>query len=521
MPRLPVLATLLALLALAWGVRPGGADEPPAAKPGEDKPGGDPKAPGAKPDDPDDGADDKISFVEEINRALDQGTAWLKAKPKTFSVGDGTAAHWGLVKGQKIYGGGDGPQYRHPAGPTALSLYTLLKCGVDPKDPVITQGFHWLKVLHTPTEEWDGNAVNGGFQWTHTMSGGSYEVSVMILALTAKYDHYKRGKNSAEAVKRGKLKITDKDDLEWLQAMVSGLAERRGAAGSEGGAAADKYGWRYNVPKLTLTSGRSTLNRPAGGTPPHANQDMSSTQLAVLALYNAHRFGVKVDPALWWDVLTFTLAHQEETGPERKRNDPSYAKGGYAPPIDHARGFCYIPGSPDGSEGKPTGSMTGCGLATLLICKEVLCETDKGRKEFLERGMDKKVELSVNDGLAWLDLNWSNFTNPSSQYGYPIYYLYCVERTMDILGKQLVGTHLWYTEGARSILDHAQKAKVAEALKKGSREVDGMFWETKATHEPYDVLDTCFALLFLKRATKGLVPMGPVTGGDGGPADNR
>ena len=516
MPRLPVLALLLALLALALGVGPGAADDaPPPEKPPEGK--------DAKPPEPDDGADDKVPFHEEINRALALGVNWLKAKPRTFPLGEGTAAHWGLVKGERIYGGGDGPQYRHPAGPTALALYTLLKCGVDPKDPVIVEGFHWLKVLHPITEENDGTD-GSGHSWTHTQAAGSYELSVMILALTAKYDHYKRNKNSAEGTKSGKLRINDKDDLDWLKEMVEGLVARRGMPNAEA-APADRQGWRYNCPLLNLTrsAGRSTHTwKRETKEPPHANQDMSSTQMAALALYSAHRFGVKVPADVWEEVLAFTLAHQEKEGPERERHDPGYTKDRYAPPKDHARGFCYIPGSPDGSEGKATGSMTGCGLATLLIAKEVLNQTEKGRKEFLEKKLDKTVDTAVYDGIAWLDLHWSPFTNPQSQYGYPIYYLYCVERAMDIFGKNLVGKHLWYTEGARKILDNAKKAKVVERLKKGTRDVDGMYWETGNTHEPKDVLDTCFALLFLKRATKDLVPpSAPVTGGEGGPSDNR
>jgi hypothetical protein len=514
-----LLFALLLVILTAGFVGPGlgFAEEPPAGKPDPgDKPGGDP----ATPPDPDQ-ADDKVPFVEEVNRAIELGVNWLKAKPKYFTVGEAQAAHWGLVKGAKLYDPNQtGPQYRHPAGPTALALYTLLKCGVDPKDPVIVEGFHWLKVMHAPTEEWDGQTIQSGFEWTHTQACGSYELSVMILALTAKYDRYKRGKNTAEGIKAGKLKITDKDDLEWLHAMVQGLVERRGS-GTPAALPEEKRGWRYNQPELHMTSGRSTLNRPAGTPPMGHNQDMSSTQLATLALYNAHRFGVKVERDVWNDILAFTLDHQETEGPERKRNDPGYASGGYAPPVDHARGFMYIKGSTDGSEGRATGSMTACGIGNLLISKEVLCESDKGRKDFLDRKLDKTVETAINDGLAWLDMNWSSFTNPRSLYGYPIYYLYCVERAMDLLGKNLIGTNLWYTEGARKILDNAKKAKVEERLKKGTRPVDGMYWETGQTHEPHDVLDTCFALLFLKRATKDLMPRGQVTGGDAPPPDNR
>ncbi len=175
----------------------------------------------------------------------------------------------------------------------------------------------------------------------------------------------------------------------------------------------------------------------------------------------------------------------------------------------------YIKGSPDATEGIATGSMTGCGVANLLMVKDVLLESKKGRKLWEEMGFDRTVDTAIWDGLAWLDLNWSSFTNPK-RGGYHVYYLYSIERAMDLLGKKLVGKHVWYNEGAKELLSRQNRVKIAGA---GGSEVKGTFWDTKSTHEPTDVLDTCFALLFLKRATKDLGV--PVTAGDGRPVDNR
>ena len=48
------------------------------------------------------------------------------------------------------------------------------------------------------------------------------------------------------------------------------------------------------------------------------------------------------------------------------------------------------------------------------------------------------------------------------------------------------------------------------------------FWKTGSTHDPEDTLDTCFSLLFLKRATRGGIPFPSITGGwEEDPADNR
>ena len=349
------------------------------------------------------------------------------------------------------------------------------------------------------------------------------QLSAEILALTAKYDAYKRSKNTKAQRTRGRLRIRDKADLEWLQELVAALAARRGVPVADAPADA-RRGWRYNLKELTLSRGsaKSTQTQKfQSSVPPNANQDLSSTQLAALALYSAHQFGVKVDAEVWADIALFTLAQQEDDGPKHERHDPGYTAGGYAAPADRARGFFYIKGSPDGSEGIATGSMTACGLVNLLLAKDVLDETPSGKKMWKDLMLDSKVDTALWDGLAWLDRNWSSFDNPKSQYGYPLYYLYGIERAMDIRDKQLVGKHLWYNEGAQQILSRQKPARVKDLLDPRAPEVDATYWETGQTHDPKDVLDTCFALLFLKRATKDLVPGVPVTGGDGAPVDNR
>ena len=73
-----------------------------------------------------------------------------------------------------------------------------------------------------------------------------------------------------------------------------------------------------------------------------------------------------------------------------------------------------------------------------------------------------------------------------------------------------MGKHLWYRDGALELLKRIQKAKVKDPLDPRAPEQAAAFWMTNSTHDPKDVLDTCFALLFLKRATKDMVPA-PIT----------
>lgn len=246
-----------------------------------------------------------------------------------------------------------------------------------------------------------------------------------------------------------------------------------------------------------------------------------------MALFSAQRFGVKVPVQVWKDILTLTLSHQEEEGPEHERHMPGYIPDRYSKKdfIDHARGFMYIKGSPEGHEGKATGSMTGCGLTNLLIVREMIAKDKKARAWFIESGMLKKVDQCIFDGLAWLDLHWSSFTNPNGG-NYHVYYLYCLERTMDILGKRLIGKRLWYPAGAKELLARQKKAEKKSRVldKKGRERMEAsVFWNTNSSLDPKDVIDTCFALLYLKRATQGLAPppTGAVTGGSGEAGDGR
>ena len=78
------------------------------------------------------------------------------------------------------------------------------------------------------------------------------------------------------------------------------------------------------------------------------------------------------------------------------------------------------------------------------------------------------------------------------------YYLYGLERCAVFGGRNLIGKHDWYIEGAEYLVK-AQKG-------------DGR-WHTGALdgtdYQPSDVIDTAWAILFLKRATRPMTPVMP------------
>lgn len=446
---LPALALALASVVL------GGKTTPVYAEDEKPDPGmGDPAAPAAPGDDD---ADDDVpqSLDQKVGAAINKGVAWLKQR----QLPDGS---WGLVEGNRLYGGGEktGNEYKHPAGATALALYTLLKCKESPKDPVVQKGFKYLQDTN--------NAI----------PGGSYETSVLLLAVCATADQNKTSKASEKAGE--KLKLTG-PMRKWAQDLVNHLLEKR-----------QKRTWRYNIPN--------------GAPPPGGDEDLSSTQLAALGLFSANRLGIKVKEKIWEDILTYALDQQDETGPDYAWEDPVTKKKS----TWKSRGFAYIRGQEDPSEGQATGGMTACGVTMVEMCRFILSDGGRKKEEWAKRPDAAKVQNAIQDGLAWFDLNWSPFDNPKKVSGniYHLYYLYAFERMMDMLGQQRLGKHMWYSEMGQQILNRQNE--------------DG-HWKTGVTLDPGDVQDTCFALLFLKRATKGAIPFPSLTGGsdDAPPVDNR
>jgi hypothetical protein len=461
--RFPALTLFLLALVAAALVRPGPgavrADEPPKKEGGDKEPGkGDPPKPGdpAKPDgeeDTDDFFDGETSFTaKEVDEAIKKGVNWLRKK-------QGGEGGWGDITGTTLYGGGQGTGYPHPAGCTALSLYTMLKCGVSPKDPTITRGFKFIQDRKL------------------TLPDGSYETSVLLLAVAATADQAKSLKASDKKLAKATLSGPMR---KWAQDLVAHLLEKRQART-----------WRYNIPN--------------GAPAPGGNEDLSSTQLATLALFYAHRLGIKVKDQVWEDILAYALDQQDDSGPEVViEEDPVTKKVNLK---GHARGFAYLKGNENPGEGKATGGMTACGVAIVMMARFALQDGGKKKAQWDTRSDSAKVQEGVYDGLGWLITNWSPFENPQRPNAYHLYYLYAFERMMDLVGKQLLAKHNWYSEMGQQILN---------------RQAEDGHWQTGSTLEPNDVQDSCFALLFLKRATKGVIPFPAATGGsEEQPVDGR
>ena len=212
---------------------------------------------------------------------------------------------------------------------------------------------------------------------------------------------------------------------------------------------------------------------------PHGAPDLSNTQYAALGLWAADKAGLKVPTEVWTRLIEGTLKHQEEFHQVAVKITKHTGVG-----TREVAGFGYRPGKPKSRHG--TGTMTTAGVSILKIC-----EIGIGKK--LGKNARRRLEHAVGAGLNWLETYFSvtQDQRPGQRGGtWLLYYLYGMERVGGLNRVEKFGDHWWYVEGARVL------------LKRQNKKLGG--WG--ATH------NTCFALLFLRRATK----FGPMSGAAGG-----
>lgn len=205
---------------------------------------------------------------------------------------------------------------------------------------------------------------------------------------------------------------------------------------------------------------------------PQRHPDLSNTQYAALGLWVATKRGIKVDPACFMALLDRLEDYREEP---RMVDDPDAVAGRTGVGKVEVAGFRYRPENNQ----KVTGSMTSAGIAVLAICKAGL-----GKR--LTSAVRRRIERLQDGAVRWFALNFTAARNPNGAHH--LYYLYGVERVGALLQTEQFGAHWWYVEGAQQLLKTQR---------------DGAWG---------NVNDTCFALLFLRRATNSRAATTGVSG---------
>jgi hypothetical protein len=136
-----------------------------------------------------------------------------------------------------------------------------------------------------------------------------------------------------------------------------------------------------------------------------------------------------------------------------------------------AKGWSYVGPAKDP---RPSHTMTAGGISSLVIYDYIL-------------NREWKKSTPIKAGINWIARSWT--VNPN------FYYLYGMERAAVLYGLEKFGRHSWYPLGAQFILD-TQDPSGAWMVNRQEKQDDVAAWNT---------FDTCFAILFLKKATRPLV----------------
>ena len=418
-------------------------------------------------------------FEARVTHAIERGAAWLAAQQRNV---------------------GDYPAFSDPAQPgtfnpmdvglNALVVLTLAHCGVDPDAVAIK------KCLNFCRTHYSGDPTKGSWNLKGSGRLTVYTAAALIMALIEvnapgggkgpriKYDRY--GKPQPPK-RRPDCKMSS-SDKRWVKELVAFLVEQQVASSG---------GWRYPGNPVDSVE---------------ADTDLSNTQYALLGLDAAARCGIDAPIDTWVKAGEHVLREQEEEGidvplwvveeDEGAGQAPTFREIGQT----QARGWGYLPGHNE----LPTGSMTCAGVTCLAMVKERLWLRGK-----LEDALSRRLDRGMLDGLAWLADRFTVKDNPEPPSMWHYYYLYGLERTGSKTGVEYIGRHDWYREGAEHLL--------AAQLDSGAWKEAGGDGRPADTTESA-VTQTCFALLFLERATqKPVIPVTPptLTGGGGAPREGR
>jgi hypothetical protein len=426
----------------------------------------------------------------EIDKAIDTGAEYLKkaqAADGSWAMGPGDLATHAFKDHM-------GPQV---LGHTAINLLAIIVADVDPDDPCIARGFKFLA---------DKKAEFG-----HT-----YNCALTLMAVEAWAEKkMKKDKLKAQPDPQGRK---DKGFYFRKLGPVKELAEDLTIRLVKGQLADGS--WTYGAHSGPVSSGTGVAGQPGGGTPaPMPPQfaelggDLSNTQYALLGLRSATEIGIRFSQETWFKAMECMLNRQEKSGPKVRPFPVPAATGsmwegkkGKEPPKGtrtdetgrpefESRGWGYAMKM---ARLESYGAMTTIGVASLVMCKYYL----RGYAAFKGDLVDR-VNAGIQDGCAWLATNFdikdnAKWKDPNVEYKNTApkidgYYMYGIERAGILAGVDFFGEHDWYALGARLLVDQQQ--------------ADGS-WSSEMFYEPKAPISTCFAILFLKRATHPVIESG-------------
>jgi len=454
---------------------------------------------------------------DKVNAAVKKGVEYLKSQ-------QGADGSW---KGQRL-------SSQYPEGVSALCGYALVKAGEPVNSECITKLLHYLR--------------NQPFRTVYSVSTLIMFLSALATPPPVKKEAEELVKNPGKKMRTSVFEPHEKRMRKQMKKLPGWVKDLLKKAVQWLISKQSNNIWRYPGPQ---PGGR-------GGIGP--NEDASNTQYAMLALHCAMQVGISVPKSVFMKVIPWFLQNQDKDGPEVKgfrvpaadlpiyklkklekqildsmkkrwearvdawkkakkegktppkltnprteviEIDDPYKKFGAEPGKMKARGWCYVNRAANGIVGndprigqmrtdwtKTTGSMTTSGVISLIIAKSQV-------ERQLNKSTLQMVNQSIRDGFGWLLKNWTVSSNPNHPCWH-LYYLYGIERCAILGLVDKIGKHNWYKEGAEYLM--------------GAQQADGS-WQGESESPSWargelgvgPVENTCFALLFLLRATVPII----------------
>jgi hypothetical protein len=377
-------------------------------------------------------------------------------------------------------------------GATSLPAQDKPATSVDPArvDNAIRKGIAWLKTAGSPIGPVDGKSLTSDelILWTFVHARvpendarfrellkkileapleGTYTVSLQAMVL----EEIDRVKYQTRIAHCAQFLVDNQcRNGQWSYGQPTTLPNDIPSVGTPSTATARKGALDFSqekekvkpkvVRKLTVKKQRDGLE----------SGDNSNTQYAVLGLRACNEAGIVVPAEViqkaidWW---RSTIVMEKNGGA------PAAVATGPGDPGVEPGFWRYRPDHPNRIYG-----MTAGGVGSLCILNKI-------------QGTNWKADKAARAGISWLGAHFNAAQSDEEKFRH-YYYLYALERAAILYGTETLGKHVWYAEGANWLLD-GQKPD-------GSWDVGDRTW---APWNP--VWDTCFAILFLKRATRPLV----------------
>ncbi|HZE96647.1 MAG TPA: prenyltransferase/squalene oxidase repeat-containing protein [Planctomycetota bacterium] len=221
-------------------------------------------------------------------------------------------------------------------------------------------------------------------------------------------------------------------------------------------------------PGKTRTEPRIPVRKRKPGPP---NGDNSNSQYAALGIRACLDANIDVDPSVLQRARQWWLKSQNSDGGWGYNDKGDTGGGG---------------GNESGVSNDSYGSMTVGATGALCIYDYFM-------------GIAYKTDNNVLKGVDWLGKNFDVTKNPKKVSFAYLYYLYGLERAGMLFGTEKFGANEWYPDGANHLL---------------STQTPAGTWGGADKFPAYVNVDTCFAILFLRRGTPPLKPPVAVATGD-------